>query len=84
MDWGKFKNTLELTHQFPTEFKFKFVLKKENRDELVALLNLVDFQEKDSAQGNYVSINFISKVLNSDSIVEIYQKAATIKGIILL
>ena len=84
MKWDKFKETLELTHQFPTEYFFKFVLKKEHRNHLVEILSLTQFTEKDSAQGNYLSISFSIKATDSETIIEIYRKAATIKGIILL
>jgi uncharacterized protein len=84
MKWEKFKETLELTHQFPTEYFFKFVLKKDQRHELVKLLCLSTFTEKDSAQGNYLSISFSVLANDSETIIDIYRKAATIKGIILL
>ncbi len=84
MEWEKFKETLEMTHEFPTKYTFKFVVKKESRSLLLELLELEEFIEKDSAKGNYLSLSFSITAISSDCIINVYQKASTIKGIILL
>jgi putative lipoic acid-binding regulatory protein len=83
----KFKLKLVESMSFPGVYMFKFIVKSENRS--IALVeNLfepgADILTKESGTGKYTSITSKMVVINVDEIIEIYRKAALIKGIMFL
>jgi len=83
-DFSGFKQQLEDHYTFPTLYLFKFIVPKEELDNLKALFPDISFEIKPSKKGKYISTSFKISVDSSDSIIEIYLKANTIKGIISL
>lgn len=83
----KFKEKIVETTTFPSVYMFKFIVPSENRS--IALVeNLfdagTDLHTKESGNGKYTSITGMQVVVNVDEIMEIYKKAAGIKGIVFL
>ena len=81
----RFKQKLIETTSFPGVYMFKFIIESQNRN--IALVeNLfaaeADIHTKESENGRYISITANQVVLSVDEVIEIYQKAADIKGII--
>ena len=83
----KFKQKLSETTVFPSVYMYKFIVESENRN--IALVeNLfeaeTDIHTKESGNGKYTSITAKQVVISVDEVIEIYRKAALIKGIIFL
>ena len=84
---NKFKQKLVETTSFPSVYMFKFIIKSDNRS--IALVeNLfgaeTDILTKESEKGKYTSITAKQVVMNVEEILDIYQKASVIRGIIFL
>ncbi|MBP9674502.1 MAG: DUF493 family protein [Bacteriovoracaceae bacterium] len=79
-----FKEVLEESYTFPCEYIFKFIVPKAG----VAILNSIfvgeDIKFRHSSKGNYVGVSVVKKVKSSDEILAIYNKVATIDGVISL
>lgn len=83
-DYSGFKQQLEDHYTYPTLYLFKFIVPKEELENLKSLFPNLSFEIKPSKKGKYISISFKISVDSSDSIIKIYLKANTIKGIISL
>ncbi len=80
----KFRSLLDESYQWPDYYEFKFIVKAEDKDKILALL--IDFQisEKQSGKGNYISISARKLIQSTEEVVEIYQRMSSIKGVISL
>jgi len=77
--------TREIT--WPSVYMFKFIAPAENR--IFAMLHdlfpqQADFTNRHSAGGKYVSITVKEMMLSADEVIERYQKASAIEGVIVL
>ena len=79
-----FKNTLEEEYQFPTEYKFKFIVASESISKVLDLIPNSDYSKRESKNGKYTSITITKMINNADEILYIYEKASKIDGIISL
>ena len=82
-----FKKKLSESMSFPCVYMFKFIVQSENRS--IALVESLfdagaDIHTKESGQGRYTSITAKQVVVNVDEVIEVYKKAALIKGIMFL
>ena len=84
MEWDKFKQTLEENESFPCDYLFKFVVKAATKAQFRELFSEFEMNERPSKNGNFISMTFSAKVSTSSEIIDIYQKAAKIEGIISL
>lgn len=83
----KHENFIELLReqlQFPTYYVFKFIVKMDQKDEVIKLFNGAIYDEQPSKNGNYVSISSQMLMKTPEEIGEIYLKASSIKGVISL
>ena len=84
-DWiNSFRSKLDQHHTWPALYIFKFIVPKDKLDELKNLFPLHNTSEKVSAKGTYVSVTMEIILPSSDSVIEIYQQAAKIEGLIAL
>jgi uncharacterized protein len=72
---------------WPSVYMFKFIAPAENR--IFALLHdlfphQAEFTNRHSAGGKYVSITVKEMMLSADEVIERYQKASAIEGVIVL
>lgn len=86
-DLSRLKLKLEETTNFPSVYMFKLIVPSENRR--IALVENIfgeeaDILTKESDKGKYTSITAKQVVINADEIIDIYRKAALIKGVIFL
>ncbi|UII21888.1 DUF493 family protein [Fulvivirga ligni] len=79
-----FKEKLDKEYEWPAIYMFKFIAPKAKIDELRALFAHHDLKEKESSNGNYISITAELMMPSSDSIIDYYIKANKIEGIIAL
>jgi uncharacterized protein len=83
-DRQAFKDKLELQTTFPTLYMFKFIVPNGKESEVAALLPNNKMSLKHSSKGKYVSATIKAMMPNSDSILEIYERASKIEGVISL
>ena len=81
------KKLEESINSFPYIYMFKFIIKSDNRT--MAMVEVIfdddaDIIQKQSAKGNYISITVKQVVMSVDEIIDIYEKAAVIEGVISL
>lgn len=79
-----FKKTLDEHHEWPCDYTFKFIVPGSSLPELKSMLEGIPHSEKDSKTGKYTSVTVTIHAESADEIVTIYQKAATIEGLISL
>ncbi|MBV6644334.1 MAG: DUF493 family protein [Cyclobacteriaceae bacterium] len=86
MSWNvaAFKEKIEDQHRFPGPYVFKFIVPKEKKDEVIALLPVGDLSFKASSGEKYISITLKSSLKSSDEVLEVYQKVHRIEGLIAL
>ena len=83
----KHENFIELLReqlQFPTYYVFKFIVKIDQKDEVIKLFNGAVHDEQPSKNGNYISLSSQMLMKTPEEIGEIYLKASLIKGVISL
>ncbi|MDY0779253.1 DUF493 family protein [Tenacibaculum sp. IB213877] len=86
--YTKLKSQLEDTTNFPADYMYKFIVPTD-ANQVQEVQNLFDkggavIDTKKSKTGKYVSVSIRLKVVNADEVIEYYQKAEVIKGIISL
>jgi hypothetical protein len=84
-EWfNNFRTKLDEHHSWPTVYIFKFIVPKGKETELKALFPMHTSTDKASTQGNYISVTFQMMMPSSDAVIEIYQRASSIEGLIAL
>lgn len=83
-DRQAFKDKLEAQTTFPTLYMFKFIVPNGSELQVAALLPNNKMTLKHSSKGTYVSATIKAMMPNSDSILDIYEKASNIEGVISL
>lgn len=86
--YKKFKESLDINHQFPSNYTFKFIVPTDNK-RIAELQRLFDndrpqFHMKASKNDKYTSLTAVIFALDSDQIISIYKKASSIKDVIML
>ena len=84
MDIQAFKEKLEEVHNFPTLYLFKFIVPNDKIGEVKALFPKNEVITKASSSGKYVSTTIRTMMESADHIIEIYNEARKIEGIISL
>lgn len=84
----RFKERLEQTHSFPSDYIFKYIVPAEQS--IIARLHSIfssanpSISTRDSKNGKYTSITIKVPVNDADDIVIYYRQAAAIDGIVML
>lgn len=86
--YKKLKETLEETSEFPSKYLFKFIIPND-LDKISRLQDIFNFggaviNTKLSSTKKFMSFSILIEMTNADSIIEKYQEADQIKGIISL
>ncbi|MBX2961698.1 MAG: DUF493 domain-containing protein [Cyclobacteriaceae bacterium] len=79
-----FRDKLDQHYQWPTLYTFKFIVPKGKEQLVKDLLPNHSVSEKASREGNYTSLTFQIMAQSSQVIIDIYQKASAIAGLIAL
>jgi putative lipoic acid-binding regulatory protein len=86
--YKKLKTQLDETTQFPSDYLYKFIVSAEgNRvDEVQAIFDNTGavITTKKSKTGKYISISIVINLASSDEVIQYYQKAEKVEGIISL
>lgn len=86
--YASLKEKLEENHNFPEEYLFKFIFPNDN-EKLSELYQIFDELEytintRESANGRYISTSLQVFVLDSQQVIDLYQKVAKIDGVVML
>lgn len=81
------KKKLDETQSYPTVYMFKFILDAQHRK--IALIENMfsdnaEIYTKESDKGKYISITVKEVMISTEEIINIYQKASEIEGVMLL
>jgi putative lipoic acid-binding regulatory protein len=81
---NSFRLKLDQHYRWPSLYMFKFIVPKNRVDEVILLFPKHTSTQKESRQGNYVSITLQMMMPSSEAVIAVYQKASTIQGLIAL
>ena len=81
---NRFKALLGETYIWPTTYLFKFIVPADGVPQLRQILNTTEVTTKNSRKGTYVGVTARMMLASSDDVIQIYQRAGKIKGIISL
>ncbi|MEM1059236.1 MAG: DUF493 domain-containing protein [Verrucomicrobiota bacterium] len=84
MDKETFKEKLDATHRWPCDFTFKFIMRPAQLVRFKRLFPEDRWRKRESAQGSYVCVTMEREVADADGVVEVYDRAAEIPGVMLL
>ncbi len=79
-----FREKLEANGQFPMLYMFKFIVPNGREHEIGAIFPKNEMVLKQSSGGKYISTTIQIMMESADQIIEIYEQAATIEGVISL
>ncbi|BDQ36117.1 hypothetical protein SYK_04770 [Pseudodesulfovibrio nedwellii] len=80
----QFKQALDGHHQWPCPYVYKFIVPAGNLDQFKELFPKEELKLRQSKTGKYTSITMISTMYSSDHVMEIYEKAAQVPGLMSL
>lgn len=70
--------------EWPALFPFKFIVPIDKLDEILGQFQLQETKIRLSRNANYASVSVTPFLLNPDKVVEVYEQAGKIEGIIAL
>ncbi len=80
----EFIKILDQEHQWPTWYLFKFIVPRGQEDLVVALFPEGKASLKSSSKGNYRSVTSKVMMTSAQDVLEIYEKAGEIEGVLAL
>ncbi|MBC6365491.1 DUF493 domain-containing protein [Algoriphagus sp. AK58] len=83
-DKAAFKEKLESVGQFPMLYMFKFIVPAGREHEVGALFPTHEVTLKPSSGGKYISTTVQLMAESADFVIEVYEKASQIEGVISL
>lgn len=79
-----FKELLDQEYSWPCVYTFKFIVPQGQKEKVESLFPNYEINFRNSTKGKYVSLTIQLEASSSDLIIAIYEKAATIEGLIAL
>ena len=79
----KLKKLLD-NEQWPLKYSFKFIVPIEKQSEVEVLVPDSEISVRPSSQGKYVSVTIDKFFACSDDIIDVYQRASQISGLLSL
>lgn len=80
----EFKEKLDNNHDWPSLYMFKFIVPAGREDQVKELFPKNEVSLRPSSKGNYISATIQMMASSAEEIIEIYEEANTIEGIIAL
>lgn len=84
MKYQSLKDKLDDQYSWPTLYMFKFIVPKGKEGEIFEIFPTHEVSTKESRQGNYISVTAKAMMASSDAVIEIYQKAEKVSGVVSL
>jgi hypothetical protein len=69
---------------WPVEYMFKFIVPVEKAGEIIDIFPEGNYSTKTSGNGNYVSITSCQTLGSENEVIDVYEKAARVEGVISL
>jgi len=79
-----FREKLDQHYAWPEIYVFKFIVPTGKEEQVKKLFPNNEATEKLSKQGNYTSVTIQAMMPSSDAVIELYQLASEIEGIVAL
>lgn len=79
-----FRERLDDNHAWPSLYMFKFIVPVGKEEEIEQLFPKNEVKAKHSSQGNYISLTAKLMINSSDEVINIYEKAYEVQGVIAL
>lgn len=79
-----FRDKLENEHTWPSLYRFKFIVPKDKEKELLTHFPSMDFSSKSSSGGKYMSFTAEILINSTDQVIQVYERANKIDGLIAL
>ena len=83
-DHKQFKDALDGHHQWPCLYVFKFIVPSENLQLFEACFPEHQLEKRESKTGKYTSITMELNMCSSKEVMDIYEKAAQVPGVMAL
>ena len=83
-DLDRLQEVLDGAITWPSEYTFKFIVPRAAASHLVALLGELRFTERSSRTGKYIAVTVEARMDSSAAVIELYRRAAAVKGLIAL
>lgn len=80
----QFKQTLDEHHQWPCPYIYKFIVPTENLQQLCDLFPDEKIEKRESRTGKYTSVTLTSTMCSSDHVMEYYERASQVPGLMSL
>ncbi len=78
------REKLDAHYSWPSLYIFKFIVPKEKAEELKKLFPKHESTDKYSKNGNYISVTLQMMMPGSDEVIEVYNLASRVEGLIAL
>ncbi len=78
------KDLLDKSQVWPGEYTFKFIVPKDHLLEAHALFDGEKTMDRQSSNGRYVGVSLTKTMQSADEVLEIYERARSIPGLIAL
>ncbi len=84
-DYTTFAERLDTAHNWPCEYTFKFIVPREEAGQVQDMFDPeTSLRKVASRTGKYISVTAERVMHSSEQVIDIYKKAATIQGVIML
>lgn len=80
----QFKQVLDDHHQWPCPYTFKFIVPTENLSELESCFPENTIEKRESKTGKYTSVTMETTMTSSNEVLETYNKASQVPGVMTL
>ncbi|MFH6983938.1 DUF493 domain-containing protein [Marinoscillum luteum] len=82
MSWDveSFREKVELQHNFPGYYTFKFIVPVDKKSEILDLIPPGEVSFKESSGKNYISITAKTKLETSQAVLDVYIAANQVEG----
>ncbi len=83
---GKLQNLKKLleNEEWPLKYTFKFIIPSDRENEVILLVPGAEVSVRPSSKGAYVAVTLEKIFVSSGDIIDIYQKASKISGLLSL
>jgi hypothetical protein len=78
----RLREVLESTCSWPGEYTFKFVVPRASASHLIALLGDLPYSERPSRTGKYLAVTVCARMDSSAAVIDLYRRAAEVKGLL--
>ncbi|MEO1483723.1 MAG: DUF493 family protein [Myxococcota bacterium] len=83
-DMANFRRLLDDQYEWPSLYTFKFIVPAAKAPDVERLFPPGASSRRPSAKGNYISVSATMNVGSAESVIAMYEEAASIEGIIAL